>query len=210
MSELASLIDPSKRIGTVTRVTASAVELTLPNALAALGQRGLAKGSVGDFVFVAEPGAERVLVVDVRAIHAVQHKVHRCDPEHRRVEIEPVEHLTADVLAVVLQKVAGVDLLGLAGFGIGFLDYPFLGGMFLHQVLHCLDKEAAGAGRGVTYRLGRLRIKQFHHQLDDVPRRSKQRTTATVAGSEGQVSGNRTSLRPDLWRDRQRCPDAAS
>lgn len=52
MSELASLIDPSKRIGTVTRVTASSVELTLPNALAALGRRGLAKGSVGDFVFV--------------------------------------------------------------------------------------------------------------------------------------------------------------
>lgn len=52
MTEIAALIDPSKRIGTVTRVTASAVELTLPNALAALGRRGLAKGSVGDFVFV--------------------------------------------------------------------------------------------------------------------------------------------------------------
>lgn len=52
MSEPASLIDPNKRIGTVTRVTANAVELTLPNALAAAGRRGLAKGSVGDFVFV--------------------------------------------------------------------------------------------------------------------------------------------------------------
>jgi hypothetical protein len=52
MSEPASLIDPLKRIGTVTRVTASSVELTLPNALAASGRRGLAKGSVGDFVFV--------------------------------------------------------------------------------------------------------------------------------------------------------------
>jgi len=52
MIEPASLIDPLKRIGTVTRVTASAVELTLPNALAASGRRGLAKGAVGDFVFV--------------------------------------------------------------------------------------------------------------------------------------------------------------
>lgn len=52
MIERASLIDPLKRIGTVTRVTASAVELTLPNALAASGRRGLAKGAVGDFVFV--------------------------------------------------------------------------------------------------------------------------------------------------------------
>jgi uncharacterized protein len=52
MIEPSSLIDPAKRIGTVTRVTASAVELTLPNALAALGRRGIAKGTVGDFVFV--------------------------------------------------------------------------------------------------------------------------------------------------------------
>lgn len=52
LMERASLIDPLKRIGTVTRVTANAVDLTLPNALAASGRRGLAKGSVGDFVFV--------------------------------------------------------------------------------------------------------------------------------------------------------------
>lgn len=52
MKEPASLIDPTKRIGTVTRVTASTVELTLPNALAASGRRGLAKGAVGEFVFI--------------------------------------------------------------------------------------------------------------------------------------------------------------
>lgn len=52
MNEPASLIDPTKRIGTVTRVTASVVELTLPIALASSGRRGLAKGAVGDFVFV--------------------------------------------------------------------------------------------------------------------------------------------------------------
>lgn len=52
MTEPASLIDPSKRIGTVTRATASFVEITLPSALAASGRRGLAKGSVGEFVFI--------------------------------------------------------------------------------------------------------------------------------------------------------------
>jgi hypothetical protein len=52
MTEPASLIDPAKRIGTVSRVSASAVELTLPNALAASGRRGLARGAVGEFVFV--------------------------------------------------------------------------------------------------------------------------------------------------------------
>lgn len=52
MTEPASLIDPSKRIGTVTRATASFVEVTLPSALAAAGRRGLAKGAVGEFVFI--------------------------------------------------------------------------------------------------------------------------------------------------------------
>lgn len=52
MTEVASLIDPTKRIGTITRVTANTIELTLPKALAAIGRRGLAKGSVGDFVFI--------------------------------------------------------------------------------------------------------------------------------------------------------------
>lgn len=52
MTGQAALIDPIKRIGTVTRVSASHVEMTLPEALAAAGRRGLAKGAVGDFVFV--------------------------------------------------------------------------------------------------------------------------------------------------------------
>lgn len=52
MTDPASLIDPTKRVGTVSRVTANTVDLTLPNALAASGRRGLAKGAVGDFVFV--------------------------------------------------------------------------------------------------------------------------------------------------------------
>lgn len=52
MTEPTLLTDPAKRIGTVARVTASVVDLTLPNALAASGRRGLARGTVGDFVFV--------------------------------------------------------------------------------------------------------------------------------------------------------------
>ncbi|UWP88441.1 ATP-binding protein [Aliiroseovarius crassostreae] len=52
MNTLASIIDPSKRIGTVTRATANMTELTLPKAFAPLGRRGISKGSVGDFVFI--------------------------------------------------------------------------------------------------------------------------------------------------------------
>ncbi|MDH7790179.1 ATP-binding protein [Ochrobactrum sp. AN78] len=47
-----ALIDPDKRVGTVTRVGAASVELTVPLGLAISGQRGLAKGTTGDFLFI--------------------------------------------------------------------------------------------------------------------------------------------------------------
>ena len=47
-----ALIDGEKRLGTVTKVSASWVELNLPQALAAAGRRGVARGTVGDFVFI--------------------------------------------------------------------------------------------------------------------------------------------------------------
>lgn len=47
-----ALIDGEKRLGTVTKVSASGVELNLPQALAATGRRGIARGTVGDFVFI--------------------------------------------------------------------------------------------------------------------------------------------------------------
>ncbi|KAB2690143.1 ATP-binding protein [Brucella tritici] len=47
-----ALIDPDKRVGTVTRVGASSVELTVPLGLAISGQRGLARGTTGDFLFI--------------------------------------------------------------------------------------------------------------------------------------------------------------
>lgn len=47
-----ALIDPDKRVGTVTRVGASSVELTVPLGLAISGQRGLARGTTGDFLLL--------------------------------------------------------------------------------------------------------------------------------------------------------------
>ncbi|MEM9578829.1 MAG: ATP-binding protein [Pseudomonadota bacterium] len=47
-----ALIDGEKRLGTVTKVSASGIELNLPQALAAAGRRGIARGTVGDFVFI--------------------------------------------------------------------------------------------------------------------------------------------------------------
>lgn len=81
-----ALIDPDKRVGTVTRVCAASIELTIPKALAGSGQRGLARGTTGDFVFVdcdqetilgritdvlvpdrQRPGLERQMEVDASA-----------------------------------------------------------------------------------------------------------------------------------------------
>lgn len=47
-----ALIDGEKRLGSVTKVSASGIELNLPHALAAAGRRGIARGTVGDFVFI--------------------------------------------------------------------------------------------------------------------------------------------------------------
>lgn len=52
MTDLAALTDADRRIGTVIRLTAASAEITMPNALAVAGRRGLAKGTVGDFVVV--------------------------------------------------------------------------------------------------------------------------------------------------------------
>ncbi|MBL4807713.1 MAG: ATP-binding protein [Rhodobacteraceae bacterium] len=52
MNNTTALIDSEKRLGTLTTVTASSAELNLPQALAAAGRRGMARGTVGDFVFI--------------------------------------------------------------------------------------------------------------------------------------------------------------
>lgn len=47
-----SLVDPDQYIGTVTAVTAASVQANMPNATANPESRSLARGAVGDFVFV--------------------------------------------------------------------------------------------------------------------------------------------------------------
>ena len=58
------------------------------------GVRGLVRELLGEAV------AERVLVVDVRGVDAVEHQVHRRDAQHGGVEVEAVEHAALDVLPV--------------------------------------------------------------------------------------------------------------
>lgn len=122
---------------------------------------------------VGEAGAQCVLIVDVRIIDAVQHQVHGGDAQHSGVEVEPMEHAAADVVAVRFQQIAGVGLFRLARLGIGFFQHPLGRGVIFQQILHRLDKEAAGAAGRIADHVGGLWFQHIDHQPDDVARRAE-------------------------------------
>ena len=68
-----------------------------------------ADGELGELL--RERVAQRVLVVDVGRLDAVEHQVHGGDAEHGRVEVVAVEQPALDVLAVRLQQVTREGLL---------------------------------------------------------------------------------------------------
>ncbi|MEO0383192.1 MAG: ATP-binding protein [Pseudomonadota bacterium] len=153
MSELASLIDPFKRIGTVTRVTASAVELTLPNALAALGRRGLAKGSVGDFVFVDCDRAAilgRVTEVGIpdRQRNVLEHQI-ETDPT---VEPQGRIQLLATVSKTTRKVTRGINTQPRVGDGV----YLAEGGALSNSIKDALEGDVKQDGGRLLVELGHL------------------------------------------------------
>ncbi len=143
MSDLASLIDPSKRIGTVTRVTASSVELTLPNALAALGRRGLAKGSVGDFVFVdcdrsAILGRVTEVGIPDRQRNVLEHQI-EADPS---VEPQGRVQLLATVSKTTRKVTRGINTQPRVGDGV----YLAEGGALSNSIKDALEGDVKGYG----------------------------------------------------------------
>ena len=151
MTELASLIDPSKRIGTVTRVTASFVELTLPNALAALGRRGLAKGSVGDFVFVDCDRAAilgRVTEVGIpdRQRNVLEHQV-ETDPS---VEPQGCVQLLATVSKTTRKVTRGINTQPRVGDGV----YLAEGGALSNSIKDALEGDVKRDGARLLVELG--------------------------------------------------------
>ena len=116
---------------------------------------------------VCKTRAQGVLVVDVGIIDSMEHQVHGGDAEHGRIEIETMEHMAPDVLAVMLQQIAGIDFLGRSCFWIGFLDNPIRGGIVLQQVLHHANKEAASAAGRIANDIGGLGLQHIDHQPDD-------------------------------------------
>lgn len=153
MSELASLIDPSKRIGTVTRVTASAVELTLPNALAALGRRGLAKGSVGDFVFVdcdrsAILGRVTEVGIPDRQRNVLEHQI-ETDPT---VEPQGRVQLLATVSKTTRKVTRGINTQPRVGDGV----YLAEGGALSNSIKDALEGDMKGDSAPLLVELGNL------------------------------------------------------
>ncbi|MEP2532696.1 ATP-binding protein [Shimia sp.] len=153
MTDPASLIDPSKRIGTVTRVTASAVELTLPNALAALGRRGLAKGSVGDFVFVDCDRAAilgRVTEVGIpdRQRNVIEHQI-ETDPT---VEPQGRVQLLATVSKTTRKVTRGINTQPRVGDGV----YLAEGGALSNSIKDALEGDVGRDGERLLVGLGHL------------------------------------------------------
>lgn len=153
MSELASLIDPSKRIGTVTRVTASAVELTLPNALAALGRRGLARGSVGDFVFVdcdrsAILGRVTEVGIPDRQRNILEHQI-ETDPT---VESQGRVQVLATVSKTTRKVTRGINTQPRVGDGV----YLAEGGALSNSIKDALEGDVKLDGGRLLVELGYL------------------------------------------------------
>lgn len=153
MSEIASLIDPSKRIGTVTRVTASSVELTLPNALAALGRRGLAKGSVGDFVFVdcdrsAILGRVTEVGIPDRQRNVLEHQI-ETDPT---VEPQGRVQLLATVSKTTRKVTRGINTQPRVGDGVFLAE----GGALSNSIKDALEGDVKGDSAPLLIELGHL------------------------------------------------------
>lgn len=153
MTELASLIDPSKYIGTVTRVTASAIELTLPLALAALGRRGLARGSVGNFVFVDCDQAAilgRITEVGIpdRQRNVLEHQI-ETDPS---VEPQGRVQLLATASKITRKVTRGINTQPRVGDGV----YLAEGGALSNSIKDALEGDINCEGERLLVELGHL------------------------------------------------------
>ena len=97
--------------------------------------------------------SQRVAIDDVRLLDAMQKQVHAADAQHGGVEVEAVEEISVEVLAL---------------FGI----MEEVGVMAAQRLAHGYQKARCAAGRIADHILGRG-LSQLHHQLNNVARRAE-------------------------------------
>lgn len=116
-----SLVDPDNYIGTVTLVTASQVQANFPHASAHPERRALARGSVGDFVFV---DCERIKLLG----RIIEVKI----PDVERLTVEPHLGKTTSPNPIGRIQLLATFMDGHTQLSRGVNSYPKIGdGVFL-------------------------------------------------------------------------------
>ena len=115
-----ALIDVEKRIGSVSRVTTSYVEIGLPNAVVVAGMRSLAQGAVGDFVFI---DCDMAVVLGRISEVFISKKGEITSQEHLDNEVHDVEPIGKAQLLATIDKttqhvVRGVSVTPKIGDGV--------------------------------------------------------------------------------------------
>ncbi len=138
--------DPDWYIGTVTQVTASQVLVNLPNATARPERRGLARGAVGDFVFV---DCERIKILG----RIVETKL----PDGERLTVEPKLGSTLDPHPIgKVQLLAAVEQ-GSDRLQRGLPHFPRIGdGVYLAEpkTLATLIRNAVSSADELSLKIG--------------------------------------------------------
>lgn len=146
MEKLLSPIDPSRYVGTVIRSNASTVMANLPHATARPESRGLAKGAVGDFVFV-----------DCARYKILGRIVETHLPDAERLHVEPKYGAVADPDPIgQVQLLASLEQTS-SRLVRGITEFPRIGdGIYAADpaLLARIIGNATGESHGVTLDLG--------------------------------------------------------
>jgi uncharacterized protein len=189
-----SLVDPDRYLGTVSSVTASTVQANMPYATAQPGRRSLARGVVGDFVFV-----------DCELVKLLGRIIEVGIPESERLTVEPsLGHPPATHPVGRIQVFASVDhrqnklLRGLrvhprVGDPVYLAD-PALFGELIANALATQDKLALDlgtldAGSGVKLRLQPEKVLGRHCGIFGATGGGKSWTLATLLQQIKSIGG---------------------
>lgn len=143
-----SAVDPDKYIGTVTIVTASQVQANLPQASAHPERRALAKGAVGDFVFV---DCERTKLLG----RIIEVKI----PDGERLTVEPVLGGSLNPNPIGRIQLLATLTNGDTQLSRGVNSYPKIGdGVFLAgaEILANLIGKSTSRAQDINFEIGTI------------------------------------------------------